>query len=204
MCTGQAVEGDPGLEGYYLEHDHDLSPEARLRFSRHECAPRFDAAAAPVLASNSWPAARMKKAKRNYALAYVRTAIPAAIQLWGSAEASALLNLTGRLIGMQLYRATADALGARDFAAFLVALARAQGDEAALAGEGIVRQSTWVLMRGVADLHPAAFACWHGLLEGALAAHDRFAELEVTSRLDLGDPYFEWRIVPRRSAVSLG
>jgi hypothetical protein len=203
VCTGQTVEGDPGLEGYYLEHDHDLVPEARLRFSRHESAPRFDAVAAPVLASDSWPMARVKRAKRNYALAYVRTAIPAAIQLWGAAEASALLNLAGRLIGMQLYRATAAALGGGDFAGFMVALARAQGDEAALAGPGMVRQSSWVLMRGVADLHPAAFACWHGLLEGALAAHDRFAELQVTLRLDLGDPYFEWRIVPRRSAVSL-
>ena len=204
VCTGQTVEGDPGLEGYYLEHDRDLAPEERVRFARHEMAPRFDPAAAPVLASDAWPAARIKKAKRNYALAYVRTAIPAAIQLWGAAEAVALLSLTGRLIGMQLYCATAEALPSADFAGFMVALARAQGDAAEVVAPGVVRQTSWTLMRGVADVHPAAFACWNGLLEGALAAHDRFAELQVTARLDLGDPCFEWRVVPRRMAAAIG
>ena len=200
VCTGQTVEGDPGLEGYYQEVDRDLAPEERLRFARHEEAPRFDPAQAPVLASDSWPEARIKKAKRNYALAYVRTAIPAAIQLWGAAEASALLGLTGKLIGMQLYRQTAEALPPADFAGFMVALARAQGDEAEVVAPGVVRQRSWALMQGVPDPHPAAFTCWNGLLEGALAAHDRFAALQVAARLDLGEPCFEWRIVPRRSA----
>ena len=201
VCTGQTVAGDPGLEGYYFDHDRDLAPDERLRFARHEAAPRFDATLAPGLASDAWPQARIKKAKRNYALAYVRTAIPAAIQLWGAAEASQLLGLTGRLIGMQFYRQTAAALPCSDFAAFMVALARAQGDEAEVVAAGVVRQSSWALMRGVGDLHPAAFACWNGLLEGALAAHDRFAALRVTARLDLGDGYFEWQVVPRRSAL---
>jgi len=201
VCTGQTVEGDPGLEGYYFEHDRDLAPDERLRFARHESAPRFDAAKAPVLASDSWPEARIKKAKRNYALAYVRTAIPAAIQLWGAQEAAQLLGLTGRLIGMQFYRQTREAMPSADFAGFMVALARAQGDTAEIVAPGVVRQSTWQVMRGVPDLHPAAFACWNGLLEGALAAHDRFAELQVTARLDLGDPCFEWRIVKRREAA---
>jgi hypothetical protein len=200
VCTGQTVEGDPGLEGYYQEHDRDLAPEERLRFARHEQAPRFDPARAPVLASDSWPEARIKKAKRNYALTYVRTAIPAAIQLWGAEEATALLGLTGKLIGMQLYRQTAEALPAADFAGFMVALARAQGDDAEMVAPGVVRQRSWALMQGVPDPHQAAFACWNGLLEGALAAHDRFAALQVSARLDLGDPFFEWRIVPRRSS----
>ena len=203
VCTGQTVEGDPGLEGYYFEHDRDLAPEDRLRFARHEPAPRFDPATAPVLASDTWPRARIMKAKRNYAIAYVRTAIPAAIQLWGPAEAAQLLGLTGRLIGMQFYRQTAEALPSADFATFMVALAEAQGDIAVVVEPGVVRQRTWQVMRGVPDLHPAAFACWNGMLEGALAAHDRFAELRVTSRLDLGDAYFEWRIEPRRRPVQI-
>ncbi len=199
VCTGQAVEGDPGLEGYYCEHDRDLAPEERLRFARDEAAPRFDPAIAPVLASAEWPAARLMKAKRNYAIAYVRTAIPAAIDLWGGAEAAALLGLSGRLIGMQLYRQVAAALPAGDFAGFMVALAAAQGDEAEVVAPGVVRQRSWALMQGVQRPHPAAFACWNGLLEGALAAHDRFARLHVASRLDLGEPCFEWRILPLRA-----
>jgi hypothetical protein len=198
VCTGQTVEGDPGLEGYYQEYDRDLAPEERLRFACHESAPRFDPAAAPVLASADWPPARIIKAKRNYALAYIRTAIPTAIDLWGGQEAAALLGLAGRIVGMQFQRQTEAALQAADFAGFMVALARAQGDEAEVVAPGVVRQSSWALMHG-APAHPAAFACWHGLLEGALAAHDRFAELRVTARLDQGDPYFEWRIQPRRT-----
>ena len=199
VCTGQTVEGDPGLEGYYQEYDRDLEPGERLRFARSESAPRFDPLAAPVLESAAWPAARRLKAKRNYALAYVRTAIPAAIDLWGGAEAAGLLGLAGRVVGMQFYRQTAAALPSEDFAAFMVALARAQGDEAEVAAPGVVRQRSWNLMRG-AVVHEAAFACWNALLEGALAAHDRFATLRVVARLDRGDPYFEWQIVPRAVA----
>src|SRR4051795_9736316 len=33
VCTGQTVDGQPGLEGYYKEWDHDLAPEERLQFS---------------------------------------------------------------------------------------------------------------------------------------------------------------------------
>jgi hypothetical protein len=49
VCTGQTVDGDPGLEGYYLEHDHDLAPDERVRFARGERMPVFDPAAAPRL-----------------------------------------------------------------------------------------------------------------------------------------------------------
>lgn len=104
---------------------------------------------------------------------------------------------------MQLYAETAAALGgfasgAEGFAAFMVALATAQGDAAGAEGP-VVRQTTWQAMRAVADGHPAAFTAWNGLLEGALSAHDRHLELNVTSRLDLGDPEFVWRIRRRRS-----
>ena len=32
VCTGQTVDGQPGLEGYYKEWDHDLAPDERLQF----------------------------------------------------------------------------------------------------------------------------------------------------------------------------
>lgn len=208
VCTGQTVEGQPGLEGYYQEHDRDLAPEDRLRFARHEEAPDFDPALAPVLPTAAWPVARLRRARRNYATAFVRTAIPEAIQLFGPHEAAQLLGLTGRLIGMQLYAGTAAALGgfapgAEGFAAFMVALATAQGDAASAEGP-VVRQTTWQAMRGVADLHPAAFTAWNGLLEGALSAHDRHLEFDVAARLDLGDPGFVWRITRRRSVRRIG
>ena len=205
VCTGQTVEGDPGLEGYFQEYDAPLALEERVRFARHESMPDFDPARAPVLPAD-WTPSRQRKAHRNYAIAYIRTAIPAAIQLWGAEEAVALLGLTGRLVGMQLYHQTAAGLGltasggAEGFAAFMQALALAQGDRAERSG-ATLRQTSWQAMRGVADLHPAAFLCWNALLEGALAAHDRRLQLMVTARLDLGDPAFVWQVGPKRTIV---
>lgn len=206
VCTKQTMEGQPGLEGYYVEYDRDITPDQRLRFCPGEEAPPFDPAQAPTLPTEDWPARRRRKAGRNYAMEYVRTALPRLIALRGPAEGAWLGNLTGRLIGMQFYAATAAALGlpergdAADFARFLVALARAQGDEAEQIGDGGppgVRQRTWKLMDGVTGLHPAAFDAWNGLLEGALATHDRRLALRVSGRPDQGDAAFEWRVVRR-------
>jgi len=208
VCTKQTVDGQPGLEGYYCEYDHDLAPRDRLRFARNEEAPAFDPAKAPALPSAAWPPERLQKARRNYAIEYVRSLIPEAVALFGPDQAVALLGLTGRLIGMQFYHQTAAALGLPDgkspeaFARFMVALASAQGDTASWSRDGapaVVRQTTWSLMKGVPDPHPAAFAIWGSLLEGALMAHDHRLELAVAQRLDLGDPAFEWRIAARRT-----
>ncbi|WP_420995194.1 hypothetical protein ACKI2N_000430 [Cupriavidus sp. 30B13] len=206
VCTKQTMDGQPGLEGYYCEYDHDLAPDERLRFARGEEAPDFDPAQAPVLPTATWPEERLQKARRNYAMEYVRTALPELIGLHGPFDAAYLGGVTGQLIGMQFYHETAAALGlpghgdATDFARFMVALARAQGDEAELVAGGAhpcVRQASWKLMSGIADLHGAAFDAWNRLLDGALGAHNRHLALKVTRRLDEGDDAFEWRIVPR-------
>lgn len=208
VCTGQVAEGDPALEGYYLEHDRDLAPEERLRFARHEEAPPFDPAAAPWMEASAWPAERLRKAHRNYAMEYLRTAIPAAIHLFGAAEATALLGLALRQVGMQWHADLAAAAGiagrgAADFAELLAVIATAQGDRLTERGEDRVAQASWTLMRGLPDLHPAAFACWNALWEGLLAAHDPRLELAVEHRLDLGEAVFAWRIRPRRRAVAV-
>ncbi len=197
VCTGQTVDGDPGLEGYFQDFGAPLAEADRVRFARHERMPRFEPSSAPRLPAD-WTPARQRKARRNYAIAYVRTAIPAAIQLFGADEAVALLGGAGRLIGMQLFHGTAAALGAtgsgaEGFADFMVALARAQGDVAERDG-AVVRQSSWQAMRGIADPHPAIFTCWNALLVGALAAHDRDLTLQVEQRLDLGATEFVWRV----------
>jgi hypothetical protein len=58
----------------------------------------------------------------------------------------------------------------------------------------LVRRAGWRLMHGLAPLSPAIFEAWNGLLEGALAVHDRQLVLEVLARLDWGDEAFVWRI----------
>ncbi|HYW04436.1 MAG TPA: hypothetical protein VFA86_10900 [Gammaproteobacteria bacterium] len=209
VCTGQTMEGQPGLEGYYIEYDRDITPDQRLRFSPGEEAPAFDPAQAPALPTADWPGERLQKARRNYAMEYVRTALPQLIALRGPAEGAWLGNITGRLIGMQFHAATAAALGlpdsgdGTDFARFVLALARAQGDHAEAIDDGGppgVRQSTCRLTDGVPHPHPAAFDAWNGLLEGALAAHDRRLVLKVTARPDQGEHAFEWRVVSRGPA----
>ena len=79
----------------------------------------------------------------------------------------------------------------------MVRLAAGEGDVATIARDGdavLVGRQGWRLMRGLEPLSPAIFEAWNGLLEGALAVHDRFLVLEVLSRLDWGDDTFTWRI----------
>jgi hypothetical protein len=202
VCTAQTTDGQHGLSGYFLEHDGDLAPEERLQFRPGELPPPFDPAAAPRLPAADWPPERLAKAERNYAIEYIRSGLPRLSEIFGPAEAAHLGRVTGRLVGAQLYRETAallgiDAKGAEAFGAFMVGLAGGEGDSATVAIDGdavLVRRPGWRLMRGLEPLSPAVFEAWNGLLEGALAVHDRFLVLEVTSRLDWGDDAFVWRI----------
>jgi hypothetical protein len=210
VCTAQTTDGQPGLEGYYLEHDRTLAPEERLRFAPGEEGPPFDPAKAPRVEGAGWPPERLRKIVRNYAMYYVRSMLPELVAAVGPAEARYLGGTAATLIGMQYYAETARALGVEgrgpgDFAELLRRLGVAQGDEVKSAQEGgewVVRQRTWRLMDGVSpgDRHPAIFEAWNGLWEGALAVHDRRLGMTVTRRLDLGDEGFEWRIRPRGNA----
>ena len=201
VCTGQTVDGHPGLEGYYLEHARDLAPEERVRFAPGERAPEFDLARAPRLPSESWSEDRLAKVLRSYAMEYVRSMLPEMLGLFGPDGTRELLGRTARLIGMQLYDETAARLGgvsggAVGFARYLGALARAQGETVEVdEGDAVVRQQGWRLTTGLGPLDPAAFDAWNELWEGALAVHDRRLRLVVSRRADRGEGWFEWRVV---------
>ncbi len=202
VCTKQTTDGQPGLEGYYLEHDHDLAPEERLRFAPGEDGPDFDPARAPRVEGADWPALRLRKITRNYATDYVRTILPVLAETFGPAEARHLGGVTGRLIGMQYYAETAALLGvapggADGFAGYLCAIGRAQDDAIEWQRDGtevVVRQRGWRLMSGVSAPSPSVFDAWNALWEGALSVHDRHVAIAVTRRLDQGDDRFEWRL----------
>lgn len=208
VCTKQTTDGQPGLEGYYLEHDRDLAPDERLRFSPGEEAPDFDPARAPRLEGVDWPPERRRKIERNYAMEYVRSILPELVALVGPAEARHLGGVTGTLIGMQYYAETAALLGvtgdsAPDFARYFRRLAAGQGDSADSDADGeetVIWQTTWRLMAGVPARHPALFDIWNTLWEGALAVHNRRLALVVRRRLDYGDEAFEWRVRARGRA----
>ncbi|MEH2481526.1 hypothetical protein V1282_004883 [Nitrobacteraceae bacterium AZCC 2146] len=181
VCTKQSVDGQDGLEGYYREYDHDLDPDQRLVFARHLEAPLFDPAKAPALPVTSWPKPRLEKAYRNYAMEYVRTAVPVAVQLFGPVDAGYLLHLTGKLIGMQYFDEVSAGFAmqrgsAKAFAEFLGVLFAAQDDMVEIsesAGSFEIRQQTWKLMDGVGDHHPACARALEGLVEGLAAGCGR-------------------------------
>jgi hypothetical protein len=187
VCTGQTVDGDPGLEGYYLEHDHDLAPDERVRFARGERMPAFDPATAPRLDPVAWPPERLDTVVARYAMEYVRTTLPVALALLGPDDTRALLGHAARLIGMQYHDETArlleiDGRGPEPFARYLAALAEAQGETVEVAagrGRASVRLRGWRLVRGLEPLDPAAFEAWGELWRGALAAHDRSLRLDA-------------------------
>ena len=210
VCTGQTVDGDPGLEGYYLEYDRDLAPEERVRFARGERAPAVDPARRPRLDASDWTPERLARVWRSYAVEYVRTLLPVMLALVGPDDTRALVGRAARLIGMQCYDETAARLGiapggAAAFAEYLAALARAQGEmvEVDAVGDGrhgevVIRQSGWRLVRGLPALDPAAFDAWNALWEGALSVHDRGLALTVERRMDRGDDCIEWRVAAGR------
>lgn len=200
VCTGQTVDGQPGLEGYYKEWDHDLAPEERLQFSPGETCPPFDTAKAPRLPDANWPQKRLQKVLRNYAMEYITSIVPETIAVLGPQEGGHLAGAAARLVGMHTFDEIAVMLGgvapgASGFAQAFLRLARGQGDDAQLdAGENrhTVRQTTWRLMEERAALSPAVFDAWNELWVGAALAHDRFMQVDVRHRRDRGDPDWAW------------
>ncbi|HEY0105332.1 MAG TPA: hypothetical protein VGB91_04555 [Rhizomicrobium sp.] len=200
VCTGETVNGDPGLEGYYCEYDRELAPQERVRFAFDEEAPPFDPARAPRLDSADWPSERLAKVERSYAMEYVRSLLPTMLELFGPDDAVALVGRAARLIGLQYYDEVARLLDIRGkdagaFASLLAQLASAQGETVEVLDNGgfaVVAQSAWRLMDGIAG-GGEMFAAWNGLWEGALAVHNRQLKLVADRR---GDAIL-WRIAPR-------
>ncbi len=203
VCTGQTMDGSPGLEGYYIEEDQPLEPDQRVRFRFGESCPPVDEAALPQLAADSWPAERLAKAARNYSMDYVRNLIPVLTDQLGPLEAGGLLYRTGRRIGMQYASAvTADLHGSP--AEILARLLAAHGDPVTVStgSPATIDQRGWRLMRGLeGESVPEWFDGWLGLWEGLVAVLDPGLRLTVQSRIDLGDDSFLWRLTPRRPAA---
>jgi hypothetical protein len=200
VCTGQTVDGQPGLEGYYKEWDRDLAPEERLQFSPGERCPPFRPELAPRLSDAAWPQARLRKVLRNYAMEYITSILPETIAVLGPQQGCHLAGAAARLVGMQTFDEVAKILGGVEsgavaFAGGFARLARAQGDDAELRIEGrgaSVRKTSWRLMEEREALAPAVFDAWNELWIGTALAHDRFMRVEVTERRDRGDAHWAW------------
>ncbi len=211
VCTKQTVDGQNGLEGFYYEYDRDLAPDECLVFARHIEAPAFDPAAAPKLATDTWPRSRLEKAYRNYAMEYVRSALPVIVHLFGPNDAGHLLHLTGRLIGMQFYTDMIAGLGTQydqgpqGFGALLRDLLQAESDDADVStanGNVVVSQKQWGLIAGVRDYHPACLNALKGLVEGLMDAHDRRLSLNFSAESESIPGPLTWTIKSRPLGAS--
>lgn len=204
VCTSQTTDGGPGAIGYYIEEDHELAPEERLRFAPGERPP----GPAGELPSVDWDPARLAKVKRNYAMEYVRSLLSAMCEVLGPADAGHIGRIAGRQIGMQCHDAVCADLGhdsqpadaVASAAALLARLGAAQGDPSrwsldAHGEEALVSQTKWRFGAGL-SLPPEGFEAWNGLWEGLVSVHGERPGLVLTvnRRLDLGDGEFEWRI----------
>ena len=183
VLTGMTTDGDPGLEGYFIEEDRPLAASERLRRARGERAPPFDPAAAPRL---PWGEARTIKARRNYALQYIRTALPVLLDRFE--DGGALARQAARLIGLQVYEATAAMLGAAGFADWLSCALAGCGEAVEREGQHVL-QHGWRLMAGKPDGDRLMHA-WSGLFDGAAAAHERSLSVVAERR---GEDWL-WRV----------
>ena len=198
VCTMQTTDGQPGLEGYYIEEARPLAPEERVRFRPGERPVN-----APVeLPQPAWDPRRLAKVERNYAVAYIRSILPEMAAVLGPADTGSTGRIAARQIAMQ-YHATVMTLlqpagEAPPFAERFARLLRAHGDEAEVTGgdgEAIVRLPRWGLLDGV-SAPPEAFDAWNGLWEGLAEMEDH--RLQLTHRRDRGDAAFAWRVSARR------
>ena len=204
VCTGQTTDGQPGLAGYFLEHDRDLKPDERLRFSPGEQPPPYDPDAAPGLDPDLWTDDRKTKAKRNYALEYTRTGLTVLAEALGPSEASSLASHTGRLVGMQLGPEVARLLGVEGAdpaaaARLLTALAVAEGDTARWRADGtgaVVDRDGIRLFKELEHPSSALVEGWGGLLDGlAMSVAGRVARGRRAGA-DRGTAAWSWRIDP--------
>jgi hypothetical protein len=196
VCTGLTTDGDPGLEGYYFDYGKPIAEHERVRYAKDERMPRFDPAAAPKLDMASWPAERLAKVERAYAVEYLRSLVPTLTQLFGEHEMVALVGRTARLIGMQFYDDMAAMLGVAEktpqaFVALIAALLRASG-ETIETGTGEWRQTGWKAMDGI-DVPASALTAWNELVHGMLTVHDRFLDVTLEDRRSR-DGSVIWRI----------
>jgi hypothetical protein len=193
VCTGQTVDGAPGLEGYYIEEDRTLEPHERLRFRFGESCPAIDYEALPKLDSQQWPSERLNKAARNYAMNYIRNIVPVMCEELGPLVAQGVLYRTGRQIGMQYSEAIRTTLGLENPVEVLGALFRAQGDDVSVR-ENEITQATWKLMNGLeAESLPDWMDGLRGLWEGVVSVTGPNLRLDLLDRLDTGGNCFRWR-----------
>lgn len=202
VCVSEDMSGEFGLCGYFKEYAHELADHERLLFAPNERPPPFDASRQPAAPAAEWDAGRLAKARRNYAVEYIRNGVRALVNVLGRGRALELAGLAARLTGLQQYRRLADAVGGvdggpTDAAAFLAAMFEGMGDACSIEVDGaavVVRQRGLRLLRGLAgDERSDLLACWIELWRGTVHSHRAFLQLTAQPV----DDALLWTLRPR-------
>ncbi len=191
VCVSEDMSGQYGLCGYFKEYDHDLAEDQRLVFAPDERPPPYEPARQPEPPASEWDAERLAKAKRNYAVEYIRNGVQALVQVLGRERALERAAAAARLTGLQHYRRMAEAVGGidggpGDAARFLAAMFAGMGDECSFAAEadGLrarVEQRGLRLVHGLdGDASADLRHCWIALWTGAVHSHRQFIDVTVT------------------------
>ena len=194
VCVSEDMSGEFGLCGYFREYDRDLGADERLVFAPGERPPAWDPDRQPALPAAEWSVERLAKARRNYAIEYVRNGIGELVPAIGETKALMHAKLAARLTGLQHYRHMADAVGAADggpkeAADFLCIMFRGMGDGADMAYAGetavTVRQTGLRIVRGLAGAERGTLlSCWIELWRGTVASHRRFMAINADADED--------------------
>lgn len=199
VVTKVYQEGEPYDEGYFEEADRDLAPDERLRFEPVATSPDFDPSRAPRLDPAAWPAERLTKARRNFALGYVQDAVETATSLYGVHAGADLIAHASRLVAIQFLGEFKQAFGAAgtgaaDLAAIVAGLSDLAGEAPRVTEDGAGR---FVLTRASRVLggggHPEEL---HRALGGFIATGARVLSPRVDATLvDVASDGTEtWRI----------
>jgi hypothetical protein len=194
VCTMQTTDGQPGLEGYFIEEDRPLAPGDRVRFRPGE----RPAGSSQRLDMEPLDDFRAAKSERNYALTYTRSLLPSMCRVLGPADAGSIGRTAGRQVAMQYHAsllADLDETPDGTFADRLARLLRAHGNDVRVDrkdGESVVSQRNWRIFEGL-RVPSEVFEAWNGLWEGLAAMEG--VRLITIRRLDFGDKEFAWRLV---------
>ncbi|MEM1161747.1 MAG: hypothetical protein AAGJ28_12495 [Pseudomonadota bacterium] len=197
VCVSEDMTSQFGLCGYFMEYDHDLAPEDRLRFASDERPPPYEPAAQPVPPADQWDPARLAKAGRNYAVDFVQNGLVTLSAAIGDDEATALAAEAARLTGLQAWRSMSDAVDSKDGgpgeAALLLERMFIGIGDSVERDAAIIKQSGLRILKDVeADHLKAVLTPWIELWRGAVHAHRNFMDLDV----DYRDDQLIWTVRP--------
>lgn len=203
VCVSEDMTGEFGLCGYFKEYDHDLAPEARLRFAKEERPPVFIPDEQPQPPASDWSEERLAKANRNYAVEYVRNGVVQLCRVLPVERALALSRRAGRLIGLQYAAEISQDLGhevtdAVSLAALMKWLFEGMGDQvdpvSGSESERFHHQNLRIVKGLEQQSRTVLLTAWCELFTGMGMAQQRM--LKVIA--DLSGPGVDWQIHPEQ------